>query len=301
MKFNATGYILGRGSNFITFNTEATNYSAGVALTDDDKYAIAVERFVAPAANNEVTANLTLPTTATYGTVAWTSDTPSVISNSGVVNRPAIGQPDVTVKLSYVISVGSNSTQPVEITYVVLAQTAGLPPIDLLISEYIEGTPGLRKAIEIFNGTGSPVVLDNVYTVKLNPNADTTWGTAIALTGTIQPGDVFVLYNDDSTNNAKFGSVGDQESTTLNHNGDDAIGLFKNDVLIDIFGVFGEDLGSGWSLSTLLNGTDTVDKIIVRKNTVLRPKNVWDRSEWEIVSTYVDANAIPTLGSHTVI
>jgi hypothetical protein len=137
MKFNATGFIIGRGSNFITFNSDATNYSAGVAATDAEKLAISSERFVAPAANNAVTGNLNLSTTVTYGTIAWTSDNPSVISNSGVVTRPAPGQPDVTVKLSYVITVGSVSSAPVEITFVV---KAGEPIVTLYSADY--GTTG---------------------------------------------------------------------------------------------------------------------------------------------------------------
>ncbi|MGA0875936.1 MAG: immunoglobulin-like domain-containing protein [Bacilli bacterium] len=308
-KFTVTGWITGRGSTTpaqsITL-ISTLNYDDVVAAatdpTDAEKLAISVERFVAPTPNNELTSNLSLPTTATFATVTWTSDTPAVISNTGVVTRPATGQPDATVKLSYVLTVGSSSSQPVEITFVVKAAEATPAPLttDLLISEYIEGTPGNRKAIEIFNGTGAPVVLDGVYTLKINANANTTWSAAISLTGTIQSGDVYVVFNDDSAENSKFGSVGDLENTSLTFNGDDAIGLFKNDVLIDIFGVFGEDLGAGWNLGDLLNGNDTVDKIVVRKSTVLSPTTTWNRAEWEVVSAYVDANPIPSIGNHTV-
>jgi hypothetical protein len=136
MKFNATGFIIGRGSSFITFNSDASNYSTGVAATDAEKLAIAVERFVPPTSNNEVTGNITLPT-STYGTVAWSSDTPAVISNTGVVTRPEPGQPDATVKLSYVITVGAASSQSVEITFVV---KAGEPIVTLYSADF--GTAG---------------------------------------------------------------------------------------------------------------------------------------------------------------
>lgn len=311
-KFTVTGWITGRGNGtpapsitLIATQSYDDIVAAATNPTDAEKLAISVERFVAPAANNAVTGNLTLPTTATFATVTWTSDNPSVISNTGVVTRPAPGAADVTVKLSYVLTVGSApATTPVEITFVVKAQEAVQPtlPTELFISEYIEGAPGTKKAVEIFNGTASPVVLDGVYTLAVNANANTTWSAAITLTGTIQPGDVFVVYNDDSANNSIFGGVGDFESTSLNHNGDDAIGLFKNGTLIDIFGVFGEDPGSGWSLSATGDGTDTVDKKVVRKNTVRAPLATWDRSEWTVAAVYSDnANDVAlTLGSHSI-
>jgi hypothetical protein len=73
--------------------------------------------------------------------------------------------------------------------------------------------------------------------------------------------------------------------------------LFKNDVLIDIFGVFGEDPGTGWSLTATGNGQDTVDKIVIRKSAIKSAKTTWDRNEWYVHATYVD-NSVTTLGSH---
>ncbi len=129
-KFTVTGWLTGRGNatpaqsltlistlDYTAVATAATN------PTDAEKLALSVERFVAPSATNPLTSNLTLPT-PTYGTVAWTSENTSVISNSGVITRPASGQSDVSVKLTYVITVGEVSSQPVEITYVVKAQEA---------------------------------------------------------------------------------------------------------------------------------------------------------------------------------
>ncbi|PKK96328.1 MAG: hypothetical protein CVV58_06915, partial [Tenericutes bacterium HGW-Tenericutes-3] len=167
---------------------------------------------------------------------------------------------------------------------------------DLFISEYIEGAPGNRKAIEIFNPTASPIVLNGVYTLAVNANANTTWSTTIVLSGTIASLDVFVVYYDDSSLNDKLGIFGDFESSTLNFNGDDAIGLFKNTVLLDIFGVFGEDPGTGWTIDSVSNAT--VDRVIIRKSTIISPRNIWDTTEWSIVSPYVDGS-VTTLGTHT--
>jgi hypothetical protein len=139
-KFNVTGWLNGRsggsGSNpnqvppFATIVLQGESYSTPETPSDAEKLALATQRYVAPAANASLTSNLTLPATYTVpGTtivanLAWTSDSPSIISNAGVVTRPASGQPDATVKLTYVLTVGSSSTLPVEITFVVKAQEA---------------------------------------------------------------------------------------------------------------------------------------------------------------------------------
>ena len=170
-------------------------------------------------------------------------------------------------------------------------------PTELFISEYIEGTPGNRKAIEIYNPTDVAIVLDGVYTLALNVNANTEWATAITLTGTIQPGEVFVVYNDDSTENDKLGTVGDFETTSLSFNGDDAVGLFKNGTLIDLFGVFGEDPGAGWLMGSTADATK--DHVITRSPLVTAPNATWDINEWVIEGAYVDGS-VTTLGSHTV-
>ena len=168
---------------------------------------------------------------------------------------------------------------------------------DLFISEYVEGTPGNRKAIEIYNPTDTAIVLDGVYTLRLNVNANTEWANAIQLSGTIQPGEVFVIYYDDSAEDDKLAPYGDLETSSLSFNGDDAVGLFKNDELLDIFGIFGEDPGAGWTMGDVTDATK--DKVITRATTVTGPSTTWDISEWVIVGDYVDGS-ISTLGSHTV-
>ena len=82
-------------------------------------------------------------------------------------------------------------------------------------------------------------------------------------------------------------------SGSLTPNGDDAIGLFKSDVLLDIFGVFGEDPGSGWEVGGVSNAT--VDNTITRNSNVNTPTTTWNTSEWTVQSGL----PISFLGSHT--
>lgn len=156
-----------------------------------------------------------------------------------------------------------------------LEKEIGVPASDLFISLYAEGAPDNRKAIQIFNGTGKDVVLTGNYTLKVAANGGAWGGTPIALTGTIAHGDVFVVIN-----NATDGGWYHDMTGNVNFNGDDAIGLFKNDVLIDVFGVQGEDPGAGWSLDGPGNGSDTVDKVVVRNPNVTEPTTEWNRAEW---------------------
>jgi len=131
-KFNVTGFMIGRSSDApasrITLQVESV--STPSVPTDAEILALATQRYVAPVANAELTTNLTLPTTYTptgttfVANLAWTSSNPSVISNTGVVTRPASGQPDASVTMSYVMSVGAEANAAVEIAYTVKAAEA---------------------------------------------------------------------------------------------------------------------------------------------------------------------------------
>ena len=133
-KFTVTGWLTGRGSatpaqslTLISTLDYAAVATAATDPTDAEKLALATQRYVAPVANPTLTSNLTLPTTYTVpGTtivanLVWTSNNPSVISNSGEVTRPAFGQPDANVTLSYVMSIGAQENAAVQIAYTVIA------------------------------------------------------------------------------------------------------------------------------------------------------------------------------------
>ena len=58
---------------------------------------------------SSVTANLTLPAVQGTATVTWSSNNTAVVSNAGVVTRPAAGSADVTVVLTATITKGAAS------------------------------------------------------------------------------------------------------------------------------------------------------------------------------------------------
>lgn len=138
---------------------------------------------------------------------------------------------------------------------------------ELFFSEYIEGS-GNNKALEIYNGTGAAVNLaTGVYSIELYSNGGITVTATQALTGTVADNDVYVLAHASAT--AAFTGVADITIAggVLNFNGDDAVLLKKNGVIIDVFGKVGWDPGTDW-----LDGTvNTANQTLVRKNTVCSP------------------------------
>ncbi|PQJ82175.1 endonuclease [Polaribacter glomeratus] len=174
---------------------------------------------------------------------------------------------------------------------------------ELFFSEYVEGNGGTNKALEIYNLTGATVSLVG-YVVKLERNGAGVWTTPLALnSGTVKnivPGDVFVIGNGDNSdpilqpysNNNTVGQVDlvqpNIEATSygqpVNFNGDDAVGLFKDDVLIDIIGVFG-------------NGAVFAANVTLRRNgNISSPNTTFDKQgEW----TSFSENTFDGIGSHT--
>jgi predicted extracellular nuclease len=98
---------------------------------------------------------------------------------------------------------------------------------ELFISEYIEGSSN-NKAVEIYNGTGSSVDLASEgYAIDIYFNGSESPGTRVDLTGTLAPGDVWVLADDGA--DAAILTVADQTSTSSFFNGDDAVVLRRGE------------------------------------------------------------------------
>lgn len=152
---------------------------------------------------------------------------------------------------------------------------------DLYFSEYIEGSSN-NKIIEITNGTGSAVALSN-YVVKKQTNGAGAWSTGITLSGTLANGAKYVMVNS-STNSACYPVASANYSSAgseLTFNGNDAVGLFKNGVLIDIIGTFN---GGTANFSA--------DETLRRNTTVVVPKATFNKSTDWIVYALDTCNGI---------
>ncbi|EJF99843.1 endonuclease I [Flavobacterium sp. F52] len=206
----------------------------------------------------EVYANSVLKTTVSSTTTTITGLTASTAYSIYVKAKDAAGN---TSASSNTISVTTNSNG---------AGTA----TDLLFSEYIEGS-GNNKALEIANNTGASVNL-SAYTIKKQTNGAGSWSTGLALSGTLATGSKFVIVNS-SMSLSCFPTSAANISTTateLTFNGNDAVGLFKNGVLIDIIGTFN-------------GGTANfaIDVTLRRKSTVTSPSTTFSLSaQWDSYS-----------------
>ncbi len=166
---------------------------------------------------------------------------------------------------------------------------------ELFFSEYLEGSSN-NKAVEIFNGTGLPVDL-TPYVVKSASNGG-EWNNELNLEGSLANGDVFVIAN--SASDATILNASDATSAVTYFNGNDAIGLFLNDVLIDAIGVYQEDPGTAWDVAGVTEAT--LNHTLIRKPTVVVGNTDWaasagtnaDDSEWIVY----DIDELSFIGSH---
>ncbi len=162
---------------------------------------------------------------------------------------------------------------------------------ELFFSEYVEGSSS-NKALEIANFTGNPVDL-SIYSLKKQTNGGGAWLAANTLTGTLNNGSVFVAvdalmastcYALANANISYTGSVG---SSPTAFNGNDPIGLFKNDVLIDIIGTFDGGTANNFAENQTLR----------RKSTITSPNTTFNKTaEWD----QFPSNTCNDIGSHTI-
>jgi hypothetical protein len=174
---------------------------------------------------------------------------------------------------------------------------------EIFISEYVEGTNN-NKAIELYNPSSNPILLDGVYSMGRDPNGSGI-PQLLDITGVIQPHGVRVFALDKRDPNGigielpispLLEAVADtflnpvyvQSNSPMYFNGDDAFVLVKNgNVIIDLLGKIGEDPGSGWwQPGDPTTRWWTVDNSMVRKPEIIQGvtsnPEVFDPSiEWD--------------------
>jgi len=198
------------------------------------------------------------------GTTLKTSVTSTSASITGLTAATAY---TFSVKAKDAASNISASSNTVNIT----TTSATATTTDLLFSEYIEGSAN-NKALEISNATGNAINL-SIYSVKKQTNGAGAWSAGIVLSGTLSTGKKFTIVNSaiSSTCYPTTSANISTAATEMTFNGNDAVGLFKNGVLIDIIGTFN-------------GGTANfaADVTLRRKATVTGPKTTFNLSaEWD--------------------
>jgi predicted extracellular nuclease len=213
-------------------------------------------------------------------------------SYSSVLRRVSAYRNHLTVLLIFAFMSLGFLAAPRSLTSVLTSADAAAT--ELFISEYIEGSSN-NKAIEIYNGTGTPINLGTGgYYVQMFFNGSMSAGLTINLTGTIAPGDVFVLAH--SSADPAILAQADQTNGAGWFNGDDAIVLRKGVTILDSVGQFGFDPGSEWGSGL----TSTADNTLRRKSTVCAGDPISHdafnpATEWDGFAT----NTFSGLGAHS--
>lgn len=185
---------------------------------------------------------------------------------------------------------------------------------DLMISEYVEGWSN-NKAIELYNPTSSAIDL-SAYELRRYSNGGTTVDATkkLALTGTVQPYDVFVIVIDkrDTNGTGQEAPVWDSlqvkadafecpdynVNNVMYFNGNDAMVLVKDNgtTIVDGLGKVGEDpAGGAWG-----TGGWTADHTLIRKASIqsgytTMTANFDPSVQWDSLP----ANTFNMLGAHS--
>ena len=142
----------------------------------------------------------------------------------------------------------------------------------VFFSEYVEGSGTGNKALEIYNGSTSAVNL-SAYTLSQVTNGG-SWGeVSLTLSGTLAAGDVYVICHPTIPDASQCDLL---SGTSANFNGDDALAIFFNGVIIDQIGVEGADPGTGWAVAGTIDAT--ANHTLVRKPAISSGTANWTSS-----------------------
>jgi len=188
---------------------------------------------------------------------------------------------------------------------------------ELFISEYVEGS-GNDKALEIYNPTGLAINLSGYRIERFaNGQASSAAGGVLNLVGTIQPHAAFVIVNGQTVTQPNSPAASPALQLLADQldgvypaptymNGNDAIVLFKNTNIIDIFARTGDasiTSARGWSDEFPYDGSEgtvwTENHTLIRKPNVLRGVTV--NPDPFVVTTQYDSlpeNTWTNLGTH---
>ncbi|MHB1147872.1 MAG: endonuclease, partial [Lutibacter sp.] len=174
-----------------------------------------------------------------------------------------------------------NSSASITVNGELSTATGGGPATDLFFSEYVEGS-SYNKALEVSNFTGADLDL-SLYVIKKQTNGAGSWSTGYALTGLLSNGQSYVLAHSSSTQAILNVANVTTTSAEFSFNGNDAVSLWKDGVLIDIIGTFNDAANFA------------ADVTLIRNSNIVSPNVNYTLSEWTSYST----DYFTDLGSHT--
>lgn len=179
--------------------------------------------------------------------------------------------PNTSSHIRWIISIKQNGQDDyLGIDNVKLTGTQISYCTDLMISEYVEGTSSgttyRNNYIEIYNPTNQEIDLTEYDLIKYtNDNLDPTG--SISLTGEIPAYGIILI--EDITENLSIDADISSGSSVMDFNGNDKIALRRNEEIIDIIGLIGEDINFAENIT------------LRRKSNVQSPNNQYNEDEWD--------------------
>lgn len=170
----------------------------------------------------------------------------------------------------------------------------GTSQADLIISEYVEGS-SYNKAVEIYNAGDSAVDLAaEQVQIAMYFNGNSSAGSVVNLSGTLAPGAVFVVGDDGAVFANDFPANGYFPANSF-FNGDDAVVLMQNGLVVDSLGQIGVDPGSEWGTGDVSTANNTLRRQIDITTGDTNPYDGFDPGfEWQGFAS----DTFDGLGSH---
>ncbi len=271
-----------------TYNENAGTVSTNVVLNNTSSNPTSVEVVLVPGTATLVSDYNFTPVTVTFPAG---STTPQSVSFSIVDDAIVESTENFILKLRNPTNsaVLTDSIFTASITDNDAPSTADCA--NLFFSEYIEGTSN-NKSVEIYNPTSSTINLSTYSLVKYINGSATPSGTR-TLSGSIAPGDVYVISNNNSS--AAIILASDDTTGFMNFNGNDAIELKQLTTSLDIIGQIGVDPGAiGWAV----NSGTTTDKTIIRSKYAYKGNVNWATAALEWNAYTIDMT--DSLGAHHI-
>ncbi len=237
--------------------------------------------------------DIDLPSTYLFGSIISWSSNSVALSNTGIVNRQ---NSNVDVILTATIKV-NNTTATKQFNLTVIDINNNYLD-ELFISEYYEGTSN-NKYVEIYNPNNFAVDLSD-YSLKTRTNGNDSYYYNNSLTGEIAPYSTIIYHHSsitsDFTDLLKENNVVYYSATACNFTGNDTIGLYFEDELIDLFGVYNEVVSSSW----VVPGGTTQDHRIIRNKTT-GATTVWNPDEWYATAVSSSSMFFDNAGMHSFV
>lgn len=157
---------------------------------------------------------------------------------------------------------------------------------NLMISKYIEGSSN-NKAIELYNGTDKTIDLSR-YSIKRQSNGNGSFSSELKLEGSLASGQTWLICHESAVESLKSGAnmivAADQGASAITFNGNDAIALYQDGIMIDLVGE--KDNPSDWGK----------DCSLYRVNYVTHPSINFTWDEW----AKKPVDTFEGIGSHTI-